>query len=203
MSKPNNTITPQQQGDAKPQFIDNTKYDNVHGIDKAFVMNNHLHLCIAEVKSQYSQCGKDKNGIEQMSKQWITERLQKLQQQYPKHPLIVAIKDFIAHNGSYFAFSEFLSALSGLLLPANTQRNSNAALAARIKPERVMSNFRVSTLLPCFAQNSLACRYASAFSSSASVKGTLIFRLAIIYISLSIGIIPVLEQPAQKTTANT
>jgi len=55
----------------------------VHGIDKAFVMNNHLHLCIAEVKSHYSQRGKDKKGIEQMSKQWITERLQKLQQQAP------------------------------------------------------------------------------------------------------------------------
>lgn len=107
-------ITPQQQGDdneiffqqyieefyaaAKPQFIENTKYDSVHGIDKAFVMNDHLHLCIAEVKSQYSQLSKG-----QMSKQWIIERLQKLQQQDPKHPLIIAIKKVLENNGEVYA----------------------------------------------------------------------------------------------------
>jgi hypothetical protein len=106
--------TPKQQGDdneiffqryiedvysdAEPQFIENTKYDSVHGIDKAFVMNDHLHLCIAEVKSQYSQLGKG-----QMSKQWITERLQKLQQQDLKHPLIIAIKKVLENNGEVYA----------------------------------------------------------------------------------------------------
>lgn len=83
---------------AHPQFIENTEYDSVHGIDKAFVMNNYKQLCIAEVKSQYSQLGKG-----QMSKQWIIERLQKLQQQDANHPLIIAIEKVLANNGEVYA----------------------------------------------------------------------------------------------------
>jgi hypothetical protein len=83
---------------AHPQFIENTKYDSVHGIDKAFVMNNYKQLCIAEVKSHYSQLGKG-----QMTKQWIIERLQKLQQQDSNHPVIVAIEKVLANNGEIYA----------------------------------------------------------------------------------------------------
>jgi hypothetical protein len=118
-TKQGQKITSQQQGDdneaffqryieetyadGKPQFIDNTKYDSVHGIDKAFVMNNHLHLFIAEVKSRYSQVSTDKDGDKQTSKAGITKRLKKLQQQDPNHPLIIAIKKVLENNGEVCA----------------------------------------------------------------------------------------------------